>query len=259
MGSVGQGGQPHLRPDRKPGRLEGEADLDLLVLVSALATARMLLLILLGGTLGDAISRRTHNGGFTWAWNILRWPIAFGAVLVLFALIYYLGRTPTSDAGAGSRRGAVSGAVMWLALSGCSRSTPRSRTRHEDVRHAGGRIILLLWLNSRGRSCERALDAQLDRHAESKPQQDGARRSSRRPPLPLTMGSDPRRVASGRLCEAYRGELLTRYGSSDEGTPIASPTNCAYLTHPDRPPPKRSSTGSTVRNAGTPSSPTVAW
>ena len=61
-----------------------------LVLVSALVTAGMLLLIVLGGTLGDAISRRTHNGGFAWAWNILRWPIAFGAVLLLFALIYYL-------------------------------------------------------------------------------------------------------------------------------------------------------------------------
>ncbi len=52
-----------------------------LVLVSALVTAGMLLLIVLGGTLGDAISRRTHNGSFTWVWNILRWPIAFGAVL----------------------------------------------------------------------------------------------------------------------------------------------------------------------------------
>ena len=140
-----------------------------LVLVSALVTAGMLLLIVLGGTLGDAISRRTHNGSFTWVWNILRWPIAFGAVLLLFALIYYL--APNTD----ERRwrwvsaGAVTGGVMWLALSGLFAlytSFSSSYTRTYGALARG--IILLLWLNYSAWAVlfGAELNAQLDRHAE---------------------------------------------------------------------------------------------
>jgi membrane protein len=140
-----------------------------LVLVSALVTAGMLLLIVLGGTLGDAISRRTNNGSFTWVWNILRWPIAFAAVLLLFALIYYL--APNTD----ERRwrwvsaGAVTGGLMWLALSGLFAlytSFSSSYTRTYGALATG--IILLLWLNYSAWAVlfGAELNAQLDRHAE---------------------------------------------------------------------------------------------
>jgi membrane protein len=143
-----------------------------LVLVSALVTAGMLLLIVLGGTLGDAISRRTHNGGFTWAWNLLRWPIAFGAVLLLFALIYYL--APNTD----ERRwrwvtaGAVTGGVMWLALSGLfALYTSFSNSYTKTYGTLAGGIILLLWLNYSawailfGAELNAQLDRQTDIHA----------------------------------------------------------------------------------------------
>ena len=84
-----------------------------------LVTAGMLLLIVLGGTLGDAIADKANLGG-AWdlVWNLLRWPIAFVVVLLFFALVYYL--APNKD----QRRwqwvtpGSLVGGFIWLALSG---------------------------------------------------------------------------------------------------------------------------------------------
>ncbi len=140
-----------------------------LVLVSALVTAGMLLLIVLGGTLGDAISRRTHNGGFTWAWNLLRWPIAFGAVLLLFALIYYLAPNDEGRSWRWITTGAVTGAVMWLALSALFAlytSYSNSYTKTYGTLATG--IILLLWLNYSAWAIlfGAELNAQLDRQAD---------------------------------------------------------------------------------------------
>ena len=140
-----------------------------LVLVSALVTAGMLLLIVLGGTLGDAISRRTHNGGFAWAWNLLRWPIAFGAVLVLFALIYYLAPNEEQHHWRWVTVGSVTGAVMWLALSGLFAlytSFSDSYTKTYGTLATG--IILLLWLNYSAWAIlfGAELNAQLDRQAD---------------------------------------------------------------------------------------------
>ena len=141
----------------------------LLVLVSALVTASVLLLIVLGGTLGDAISRRTNNGAFTWAWNILRWPIAFGAVLVLFALIYYLAPNTEERRWRWLTTGAVVGAVMWLALSGLfALYTSFSNSYTKTYGTLAGGIILLLWLNYSAWAIlfGAELNAQLDRQAD---------------------------------------------------------------------------------------------
>ena len=62
-----------------------------LVVATGFVLAGMFLLIVFGGALGDAVVRRTGLGGsFKLFWNIARWPIAFGAVLLFFALVYYL-------------------------------------------------------------------------------------------------------------------------------------------------------------------------
>ena len=62
-----------------------------LVLASGTVLAGMLLLIVLGGKLGDAIAAKAGFGdAFTWLWNLARWPLAFVVILLLFALIYYL-------------------------------------------------------------------------------------------------------------------------------------------------------------------------
>jgi membrane protein len=63
----------------------------MLVIATGLVLAGVFLLIVFGGDLGDAIVRRTGLGdSFKLFWNIARWPIAFGAVLLFNALVYYL-------------------------------------------------------------------------------------------------------------------------------------------------------------------------
>ena len=143
-----------------------------LVLVSALVTAGVLLLIVLGGTLGDAISQRTNSGAATWAWNLLRWPIAFCAVLFLFALIYYLAPNDDERSWRWLTTGSVTGAVLWLALSGLFAlytSYSNSYTKTYGTLATG--IILLLWLNYSawailfGAELNAQLDLQEDIHA----------------------------------------------------------------------------------------------
>ena len=144
-----------------------------LVVASGIVTAGMLLLIVLGGTLGDAIARKGHFGGaFTWTWNLARWPLAFVAVLLFFALIYYL--APNLD----QRRwqwvtpGSIFGAVMWLVLSALfALYTAFSDSYTKTYGTLAGGIVLLLWLNYTawailfGAELNSELDRQADIHA----------------------------------------------------------------------------------------------
>ena len=120
-----------------------------LVLASATVLAGILLLIILGGKLGDAIAARANLGSaFTWFWNIARWPIAFTVVLLLFALIYYLAPNQDERRWRWISAGSLVGSLMWLVLSGLfalytSFSSSYSRTYGSLA--AG--IVLLLWLN----------------------------------------------------------------------------------------------------------------
>ena len=145
----------------------------LLVAATGITTAGMLLLIVLGGTLGDAIARKASLGGaFTWVWNIARWPIAFGAVLLFFGLVYYL--APNID----HRRwhwvtpGSALGALAWIALSGLfALYTAFSDSYSKTYGTLAGGIVLLLWLNYTawailfGAELNSHLDRQADIHA----------------------------------------------------------------------------------------------
>ena len=141
-----------------------------LVAATGLAIAGMLLLIVLGGTLGDAISRRAHFGGaFTWIWDFARWPIAFAAVLLFFGLVYYL--APNID----QRRwqwvtpGSAVGALAWVALSGLfALYTAFSNSYSKTYGALAGGIVLLLWLNYTAWAIlfGAELNAQLDRQAD---------------------------------------------------------------------------------------------
>ena len=62
-----------------------------LVCLTGLVLAGLLLLIVFGGPLGTAIADQAGLGGaFELLWTILRWPLAFVAILLFFALVYYL-------------------------------------------------------------------------------------------------------------------------------------------------------------------------
>jgi membrane protein len=145
----------------------------LLVVATGIATAGMLLLVVLGGTLGDAIATNAHLGGlFTWFWNLARWPIAFAAVLLFFGLVYYL--APNID----HRRwqwvtpGSLVGGLAWIVLSGLfALYTAFSNSYSKTYGALAGGIVLLLWLNYTawailfGAELNSELDRQADIHA----------------------------------------------------------------------------------------------
>ena len=163
-----------------------------LVLVTAtgFVLAGMFLLIVFGGNLGDAIVRRTGLGSsFQLFWNIARWPIAFGAVLVFFALVYYLAPNQEPRNWRWLTPGSLVGAVSWLVLSGLfALYTSYSSSYSKTYGSIAGAIILLLWLNYSawailfGAELNAELDRQADIHAAGGPNAGlvkPARRASR--------------------------------------------------------------------------------
>jgi membrane protein len=120
-----------------------------LVVASGLVLAGTLLLIVVGGPLGDAIAKRAHFGGaWSWIWGLARWPIAFTVVLFFFALVYYLAPNVDQRAWKWVTPGSLMGGVMWLALSGLfALYTALSGSFSKTYGSLAGGVILLLWLN----------------------------------------------------------------------------------------------------------------
>jgi membrane protein len=130
-------------------------------------------LIIFGGPLGTAIANKAHLGGaFKVLWSILRWPIAFGAILLLFAFVYYF--APNKD----QRRwqwvtpGSFVGAVMWLVLSALfTLYVTFAGSYSKTYGSIAAGVILLLWLNYTawallfGAELNAELDRQADIHA----------------------------------------------------------------------------------------------
>lgn len=142
----------------------------LLVVATGIATAGMLLLVVLGGTLGDAIAEKAHLGGaFTWAWNLARWPIAFVAVVLFFALVYYVAPNIEHRRWQWVTPGSVLGALGWIALSGLfALYTAFSDSYSKTYGTLAGGIVLLLWLNYTAWAIlfGAELNSELDRQAD---------------------------------------------------------------------------------------------
>jgi membrane protein len=141
-----------------------------LVLATGITTAGVFLLIVVGGSLGDAIAKKAGLGGaFQWTWSILRWPIAFCAILLFFALVYYLGPNMRQRSWKWVTPGSVVGAALWLALSGLFAlyvTFAGNYTKTYGTLASG--IILLLWLNYSAFSLlyGAELNSELDRQAD---------------------------------------------------------------------------------------------
>jgi membrane protein len=148
-----------------------------LVVATGLVLAGMFLLIVFGGALGDAVVRRTGLGdSFKLFWNVARWPIAFGAVLLFFALVYYLAPNLSQRSWRWLTPGSLVGAVAWLVLSGLfALYTSYSGSYSKTYGSIAGAIILLLWLNYSswailfGAELNAELDRQADIHAAGGP------------------------------------------------------------------------------------------
>ncbi len=141
-----------------------------LVALTGLVLAGLLLLIVFGGPLGSAIADQAGLGGaFELLWGIARWPIAFVAILLFFALVYYL--APNVDVRSWNwlTPGSVVGSVLWLALSGLfALYTSFSDSYSKTYGALASGIVLLLWLNYSAFALlfGAEVNSELDRQAE---------------------------------------------------------------------------------------------
>jgi membrane protein len=148
-----------------------------LVVATAVTTIGTLLLVVFGGPLGTAVANKAHLGGaFTTLWTILRWPVAFGAILIFFALVYYLAPNREQRSWKWISPGSLLGALLWLGLSGLFAvyaTFAGSYSKTYGTLASG--IILLLWLNYSawallfGAELNAELDRQADIHAAGGP------------------------------------------------------------------------------------------
>jgi membrane protein len=120
-----------------------------LVIVTGLVTAGLLLMIVFGGPLGEAIANRARFGGaFDLVWAIVRWPLAFVAILLFFSLVYYLAPNQDVRNWKWLTPGSLVGGLSWLALSGLfALWTNISDSYSKTYGTLASGIILLLWLN----------------------------------------------------------------------------------------------------------------
>jgi membrane protein len=142
----------------------------LLVVTTGLTTAGIFLLIVVGGSLGDAIAKKAHLGGaFQLTWGILRWPVAFCAILLFFGLVYYLAPNKEQRSWKWVTPGSVVGGLLWLALSGLFAlyvTFAGNYTKTYGTIASG--VILLLWLNYSALALlfGAELNSELDRQAD---------------------------------------------------------------------------------------------
>jgi membrane protein len=140
-----------------------------LVFATGLTTAGMFLLIVFGGSLGDAVVARTGLGDtFKLIWSIARWPIAFVAVLLFFAFVYHLAPNIEQRGWRWRSPGSLVGALMWVVLSGLfALYTSYSGSYARTYGSIAGAIVLLLWLNYSSWAIlfGAELNAELDRQA----------------------------------------------------------------------------------------------
>ncbi len=145
----------------------------LLVILFGITVIALAVLIVFGGPLGTAIANKAHLGGaFTLLWAILRWPIAFIAVLLLYGFVYYFAPNKEQRTWKWVTPGSFVGAVLWLALSGLFTlyvTFAGSYSKTYGTLAAG--VILMLWLNYSawsllfGAELNSALDRQADINA----------------------------------------------------------------------------------------------
>jgi membrane protein len=120
-----------------------------LVILTGLVTAGLLLLIVFGGPLGEAIADRAGFGGaFDLVWAVVRWPLAFVAILLFFSLVYYLAPNQDVRSWKWLTPGSLVGGLSWLALSGLFALWTNIFDSYSKTYGAlASGIILLLWLH----------------------------------------------------------------------------------------------------------------
>ena len=184
-----------------------------LVVLTGLMLAGLLLLIVFGGPLGTAIADKAGLGSaFELLWAILRWPIAFVAILLFFGLVYYLAPNVDIRSWKWLTPGSLVGSLMWLALSGLfALYTSLSDSYSRTYGALASGIVLLLWLNYSAFALlfGAELNAELDRQAEIRAaggENAGLVKPSRRALGDLDRALDGLRALVGEEAERPRRE-----------------------------------------------------
>jgi membrane protein len=142
----------------------------LLVFMTGFVLAGMFILIVFGGPIGSAIAEKADLGSaFDLVWTLVRWPIAFVAVLLFFGLVYYLAPNVEHRSWRWITPGSLLGAVLWLALSGLfALYTSFSESYDRTYGSLAGGIVLLLWLYYSAMAVlfGAELNSELDRQAD---------------------------------------------------------------------------------------------
>jgi membrane protein len=119
-----------------------------LVLLTGVTLLALAVLIVFGGPLGQAIADKAQLGGaFTVLWSLLRWPVAFAAVILVFGFVYSLAPN-TERQWRWVTAGSVLAGVLWLILSALFTlyvTFAGSYSRTYGSLATG--VILMLWLN----------------------------------------------------------------------------------------------------------------
>jgi membrane protein len=144
-----------------------------LVLLSSATILVLAVLIVFGGPIGAAIANKAGLGGaFTLLWSIARWPIAFVAVLLLFAFVYYFAPNVDHRHWRWITPGSFVGAVLWLVLSGLfTLYVTFAGSYSKTYGSIAAGVILMLWLNYTawailfGAELNSELERQADIHA----------------------------------------------------------------------------------------------
>jgi membrane protein len=142
----------------------------LLVVSSGITTAGIFLFIVVGGELGDAISKKAGLGSaFQWAWGVARWPVAFCTILLFNALVYYLAPNKEQRSWKWITPGSVVAGLLWLLLSGLfALYVTFAGNYSKTYGTLASGVILLLWLNYSAFALlfGAELNAELDRRAD---------------------------------------------------------------------------------------------
>lgn len=119
-----------------------------LVVLTGVVLAGLLLLIVFGGPIGNAIASEAGLGGaFDLVWTLLRWPLAFVAILVFFGLVYYLAPDLDVRTWHWVTPGSLVGSLLWLVLSALfALYTGFSDSYSRTYGALASGIVLLLWL-----------------------------------------------------------------------------------------------------------------
>jgi membrane protein len=142
----------------------------MLVFLSGFVLAGLFVLIVFGGPIGEAIAEKAGLGSaFDLVWALVRWPLAFVAILLFFGLAYYLAPNVEQRSWKWITPGSVVGALLWLALSGLfALYTSFSDSYDKTYGALAGGIVLLLWLYYSAVAIlfGAELNAELDRQAD---------------------------------------------------------------------------------------------